>query len=265
MRNIPDDNLAYPVFLTWDTGSTGSGFRLKYESKTYFITAKHVLFDDKNNTRGAKFTFLCQTKDINDDSTILFEADIKKLQETGMVFFHPNYDIAGFLQCNDVDEPDGTYISTSVEGIKILQNSLTSRIVTVNAKNGVAFIDEVLISNDIFLYGYPTSLGLKHSPQFDYAKPLLRKGIVSNVNKKLGTIILDCPVYYGNSGGPVIQVEEINDKIYHKVIGVVSEFIPYTEDWQNRSNGIIHTEWSNSGFSVAVAMDYVYEMLQISK
>jgi len=267
MRNIPEDNLAYPIFLSWDTGSTGSGFRLRHDSKTYFITAKHVLYDNENNFRGNKLELLCQTKDINDDSIFLFEVDIVKLKVAGMVFQHSEYDIAAFLVHTNVEQGQvvGRQTGTTVEGVNLVKKSETSVIITVDAKTAVAFIDEALVANDIFLYGYPTSLGLKHLPQFDYSKPLLRKGIIANVNKKQGTIILDCPVYYGNSGGPVVQVEEIGDKFFHKVIGVVSQFIPYYENWQNLSNGLIHTEVSNSGFSVAVAMDYVFEMLNITK
>jgi hypothetical protein len=41
----------------------------------------------------------------------------------------------------------------------------------------------------------------------------------------------------------------------------VSQFIPYSENWKNLSNGLVHTEISNSGYSVAVAMDYVFEII----
>lgn len=265
MRIIPDDNLAYPVLIRWNNGSSGSGFRLRVDNKTYLITAKHVLYNNENNLLGNNLTLLCQTGDIDDDSTYELEVDMKKLEKNGLTFFHPNYDLAAFLETtNDVKE-DGSYTADTVDGI-IIKRQGRSKIISVNHKTGVALLDKVMISNDIYLYGYPSSLGLKEMPQFDYTKPLLRKGIVASINKNQGTVILDCPVYYGNSGGPVVQIEQVlkTDLINeHKIIGVVTQFIPYSENWKNMSNNLIHQEWSNSGYSVAVAIDYVFEMLNI--
>ncbi len=156
------------------------------------------------------------------------------------------------------------------EGIKILYNTgvvLTTRgrtgIVNVDALNGTKLLEDVLISNDVFLCGYPTSLGIKESHQFDYEKPLLRKGIVANIYKNYGTIIIDCPVYYGNSGGPVIEVEQEGINFHYKIIGVVSQFIPFVEQWVNTKNKLVNTEVSNSGYSVIVSMDKVFELLKM--
>src|SRR6266850_1141239 len=43
--DIPDDNLSYPVLLTWGDGS-GSGFFYNKDDATYLITARHVLFKE---------------------------------------------------------------------------------------------------------------------------------------------------------------------------------------------------------------------------
>src|SRR5436190_19064223 len=70
----------------------------------------------------------------------------------------------------------------------------------------VKHFDEVLTGNDVFVFGYPTSLGLKSDPtrppQFDPSLPPLRKGIVAGKNPRLHTLILDSPIYFGNSGVP---------------------------------------------------------------
>ncbi|HMG82618.1 MAG TPA: trypsin-like peptidase domain-containing protein [Ferruginibacter sp.] len=265
MRNIPDDNLAYPVLITLNTGFAGSGFQLNSGTNTYFITAKHVLFDNNSKIKGASATLICQSKDIDDDSTTILSIDLTKLKLAGQIFTHPTKDVAAIAigHMINLNEKEG-YTTKTIDGVSVTQNSKTP-IVSVDGEKSVAFLKDVLISNDIFLYGYPSSLGLRQSPKFDYEKPLLRKGIVASVNKIQGTIILDCPVYYGNSGGPVVQVRNEGAHIKHDVIGVVSEFIPYSENWKNQSNGITHTEISNSGYSVAVAMDFVYEMLNIKK
>jgi hypothetical protein len=64
---------------------------------------------------------------------------------------------------------------------------------------------DVLISNDVYIFGYPSSVG--HSGQLDHTRPLLRKGIVAGKNEAKNTIILDCPVHQGNSGGLALQID----------------------------------------------------------
>lgn len=95
----------------------------------------------------------------------------------------------------------------------------------------------------------------------------MRKGIIAGVNEINKTILLDCPVFYGNSGGPVIQIDiESNTTLpgltynYH-IIGIVTQFIPYEESWENRNNHLINKEWFNSGYSVAVSIDKVFELI----
>jgi hypothetical protein len=44
-RALPDDNLGYPVLISFDGGVFGSGFYLDTSSALYLVTAKHVLFD----------------------------------------------------------------------------------------------------------------------------------------------------------------------------------------------------------------------------
>jgi len=261
MRSIPDDNLAYPVMIVMNTGSTGSGFLLNTGAELFFVTAKHVLFDDTGNLRGITSTLICQTGDINDNSTTNFAIDFAVLQASANVFNHAAKDVAALKIATIAALPDGSGFNSNLNAGVTIALQGNSQLVSVSAQTSVKLIDDVLISNDIFLYGYPSSLGLKQSPQFDYTKPLLRKGIIANIHKPFGTIILDCPVYYGNSGGPVVQVSSDGLNNRHNVIGVVSQFIPYSENWKNLSNNLVHTEISNSGYSVAVAMDYVFEMI----
>lgn len=259
MRNIPENNFAYPVLVQLDTGSTGSGFFLSTDKKTFLITAKHILFDREGKTRDRKLNLTCQTEDLNDTRIIQYQIDLTKVKPQK----HATADVAaielGLVQKNQADEYSlklhhGVEAKTSADGA-----------VSVDAQNSTKLLDEVLVSNDVFLYGYPSSLGLRNSPQFDYNKPLLRKGIIANLYKDKGTIILDCPVYYGNSGGPVVEVDQNGTEFGHKVIGVVSEFIPFVEEWKNQQNGLVNTEFSNSGYSVAVAMDKVFELIDFKK
>lgn len=263
MRNIPENNLAYSILLKFDTGSSGSSFLLRTDEKVFLITAKHVLFDPKSNLkRGKKIELICQTEDINNEDVVQLSVDLEKID----ILKHPTADI-GAIELASLKEKkqQGIYDIEYCEGVSLL-NKVEPNLVTVSAEDSTKLLKDVLISNDVFLYGYPTSLGLEDSPQFDYSKPLLRKGIVANIYKDFGTIILDCPVYYGNSGGPVVEVEYDGTLFHHKIIGVVVQFIPFKEEWMNtKSNVIQHTEFTNSGYSVAVAMDKVFELINYKK
>jgi len=257
MRNIPDNNLAYPVFIKLDKGGTGSGFLLNTGDKMFLISAKHVFLDDKSNLRGNKAEIDCQTQDINDDSIERLMIDFSVIK----IAVHPTADVAA-IHLGDLKENtgQGNWTLHYLKGVIQTQTGKTGT-VSVNAKLATKKIKDVLISNDVYLYGYPTSLGLTQSPQFDFSKPLLRKGIVANIYKPQGTIILDCPSFPGNSGGPVVEVENDGLQFHHKVIGVVSQFIPHVQSWVNQSNGLVNTEFINSGYSVSVSMDKVFETI----
>jgi len=228
----------------------------------YLITAKHVLFDNLN-LRGNTATLKCPSRIISDPTITIYQVNLEALIQAGEIFQHPTKDIAGFIIGTINPNPAGVgYSINLLNGINLIQQGSTG-VVSVSSTTGIKFINQVLISNDVYMYGYPSSLGIKQSPQFDYTRPLLRKGIIANLYIAQGTIILDCPVYYGNSGGPAVQVEFHGNHYSHHVIGVILQFIPYSENWINQSNNITHTEISNSGYSVALAMDYVFEMLGI--
>lgn len=257
MRNIPDNNLAYPVYIKLDNGGTGSGFLLNTGDKMFLISAKHVFLDHENNLRGGKAEIDCQTNDLNDDSVERLIIDFSVIE----ILKHATADVAAILLGVVKESTEqGKYKLNYSEGVVQVQAGMTAT-VSVDAKKTTKKIKDVLISNDVYLYGYPTSLGLAQSPQFDFSKPLLRKGIVANIYKPQGTIILDCPSFPGNSGGPVVEVEQDGLQFHHKVIGVVTSFIPHVQNWVNQSNGLVNQEFINSGYSVSVSMDKVFETI----
>jgi hypothetical protein len=122
-------------------------------------------------------------------------------------------------------------------------------------------LDKVLISNAVYVFGFPTSIGIQSIPQIEYDRPLIRKGVVAGINEANKTIILDCLIFQGNSGGPVIQAEREAFATKFYVVGVVSQFVPVTETWINSTLSYSNTQVYNSGYSVAVPMDAVLEIL----
>jgi S1-C subfamily serine protease len=110
--------------------------------------------------------------------------------------------------------------------------------------------------------GYPRAIGLKRFAQIEYDKPLLRRGIVAGKNVQRHTIILDCQTNGGNSGGPVIEIDRVS-LVYtqFRIIGIVTQFVP----WLNATLSKQDTTVSNSGYTVAVPIDVIFELTQQTK
>ena len=96
------------------------------------------------------------------------------------------------------------------------------------------------------MVGYPKSLEVTQFNNFDFNRPLARKGIISGTDYEHNTILIDCPSYGGNSGGPII----IRKGEEFKMIGIVSSYVPYIDIWMNLTTNIKNVETSNSGLTV---------------
>jgi V8-like Glu-specific endopeptidase len=256
MRTIPDGYLSISALIKFNTGSSGSGFFYNNGDTIYFFTAKHVLVNAKNERQGNIAEFLSYSADLADTVSNRFTIDVEKAEKNGDFLLHPTHDVAA-IRIGTINDKQSFDI-INLDNV----NSISPKGLAWVVKEGITSYEDVMISNDVFIFGYPGSIGLTNSPQFNYEKPLLRKGIVASKYEKASTIILDCPVYYGNSGGPVIQYD-LNEKrqISYKVIGVVSQFIPYVEQWINNRNSLANTSYLNSGYSVAVTIDKCLELI----
>ncbi len=254
-RSIPDDNLAYPVQLYLDNKESGSGFYLNDGQRLFLVTAGHVLAErtDKGLRLLGKILHISSlSRDGNDKTLNILEMDLSVLVRESRIAFDSEHDVAtivvGFVGKTGAD---GGYSFTFINEVNIISQS-NGGFVSVSIANTMPF-DSVLVANDIYLFGYPSSLNLMQ--QIELERPLLRKGIIAGKNQSRKTIIIDCPVYPGNSGGPVLEVTEHGKQTFgwktvFKVIGIVIEFIPFQEVWT------VH----NSDYSVVVPMDPILEL-----
>jgi hypothetical protein len=175
------------------------------------------------------------------------EVKLTNLFKSGDVKYHPSQDIA-FVKIG---------VFSKVEGQK---DEIVKFKEGITSKRGEGFLGlekdnfkllkDVIVGNPAFVFGYPTSI-TKIDPWLDIKLPLLRKGIIAGKNESLSAIILDCPIFYGNSGGLVIEVEKTSlTETKYKAIGVITNFVPYDIKW-----------FQNSGYSIVVPMDFVEELI----
>jgi V8-like Glu-specific endopeptidase len=251
MRRIPDDNLAYPVLIKIGA-STGSGFFINTVSGTFLVTANHVIQNPQTGQLYASQAEIIAYPKINADSEKnIFSLDLSLLSQAGRIKFDSALDVA-LIQIGLRGTSDAVLMSLPPGVISVRQSQ--TGIVGVSLDT-VRLYADVLISNDVFILGYPISVGIPDFPQIDYSKPLIRSGVVSGKNNELRSIILDCAVYPGNSGGPVIEVETEAFQYKYRVIGVVTQRVPTIVQSSTGANILV-----NSGYSVAASMDRVLEL-----
>ena len=260
IRTAPNDALGFPVKITLNDGTTGIGFYLNDDPFTYLVTAKHTLFIKNSSTLKAKKAELTSYgRDPNDLSPNILQLDLEDMFTTKNLRSHHTHDVA-IGRIGKVEMQNDSEVLKLYKWARSIAWAKTG-IVRVDKKNSTKKFSEVFISNEILVYGYPFSIGLKYIPQLDYNRPLLRKGIVAGVSPKTSSIIIDVGIYGGNIGGPVIEVNrnDINSNL--KLIGLISRTIPYAQEPLNRQGGSSNIGFSNSGYAVAVPVDIILEVL----
>ena len=244
LRAIPDDNLAYPVLVIIGN-TTGSGFYLNTEKATFLVTAKHVLFDPVTKQLNApSATLISYSRDLADTTKNIIKLDLTVLQADKDLVSRPSVDVVVVKVFDAGDStPKGRLITTRA-GVTVASFAALG-VLGVDSK-AVKRFDQVLTGNDVMVFGYPTSLGL------------LRKGIVAGTNPATKFLVLDCPVYFGNSGGPVLELDRQSFGTKLSIIGVVDQYVPFVQ--QAGSQTIAMQVQTNSGYSLAIPMDSVLEL-----
>jgi len=316
-RDIPDNNLAYPVLLLSKTEAdkieSGSGFFYNKENAVYLITARHVLFKDtlvkmaerfpipkllrhkirwqgaeergtfllvfsgvmldgerqelirlapnsdsyrkaidqlyeesqKLKLKSNETTLFSYPARIDDTGVNRFEVRLASLFDSGKIKYHPSSDVA-LINIGTPEKSGGRERTKLSEAIAVKEGHGFIGL----GKDNFKLYKDVLVGNRVFVFGYPTTL-TAINPWLDVKLPLLRKGVVAGKNAQLKAIILDCPAFGGNSGGLVIESEQMSVSTFnYKAIGVITNYVPYQQEWVE-----------NSGYSVAVPMDFVEELI----
>jgi hypothetical protein len=268
MRYIPDDNLSYPVLIQLENGSSGSGFYLRSKNNLYFVTAHHVIFEVKDGlsdfsliSKNSKL--ISYSKDIAIKEPIVCSLNLEEAKNQGLIKFKGGTDVV-IIKIAEL-EPILNTVNFTINTLSvfiIISKNISALLVWVNESLFKPY-DQVMISNEVILFGYPNSLG--RGTQIDPLRPLLRKGIVAGKNDTNRTIILDCPVYYGNSGGLVVEIEETENAVRKMFcIGVVSQFVPFDEKLLSLQHRTINVSVENSGYSIVIPIDTIISLFNIS-
>jgi hypothetical protein len=272
-RAIPDDNLSYPVRIDLsDCGIKnqtvqGSGFFVNTGTAEYLVTARHVLFNTNELPQPGKgLSLLCKkaelrsySKNPKEKQQNVLQLDLEKLYNENNVKAHSTKDVAVVHMGVNVTKPDGTYAMTLFPEVTVVA-AAPSGVLSAGLDSLKQF-DDVLVSNDVYVLGYPSSIGIQQVPQIDYNTPLIRKGIVAGINQSNKTIVLDCLTFFGNSGGPVLQSSPLGLGHRLDVIGVVSQYVPFAEVLVNTTMSYSNTQFRNSGYSIAEPVDGVLELI----
>jgi V8-like Glu-specific endopeptidase len=85
----------------------------------------------------------------------------------------------------------------------------------------------------------------------------LKRGSIASISDNYRTLIIDCPVYKGNSGGPVFLERKSFEKYSLKLIGIVIELIPFFNQTASKKDVAIQ----NSNYAVVTPIDYALKLM----
>lgn len=131
------------------------------------------------------------------------------------------------------------------------------------------FESEGVVEGDpVFVLGFPMGIA---GTQKKYA--IVRGGVIARVDREIvketGGFLIDCPVFPGNSGGPVIlrpagvSLVGTSDRSNTHVIGIVSSYVPFIDTAISQQTGRPRVTFEeNSGLTNVIPLDVVNELVK---
>ena len=264
-QSFPEEIIRTAVLIE-TTNEYASGFYYEDSLYIYFVTARHAIVEKIYTYSTTKQDSLILKQNnivcksyprdpIKGEQNIL-NVDLKTANSLGKIKAHHSHDIV-IIKLGSIEK---TANNTLINYYPFVVKTKSSRIDPFGGIH-IQKYDSVHVGDKIYIFGYPTSLGIKKSPQYDFQRPLLRSGIIAGKSFKEKTFIIDCPSFPGNSGGPVVVEVPSETGSVFKLIGLIVEFIPYEEQWKNTRNNLINTQLYNSGYSVVEPIDYMFDLI----
>jgi hypothetical protein len=163
-----------------------TGVFLSESNKLFLVTAAHCLFDNSNMTNcntliGPTALLTSYTSDFE---TNILRVDLKTLQSEGRVKRHASHDVA-VIMIGEMEDlgTNGFRIPFPEEVF-----SLTGQWQHMNSFNveyNCTTFTNLNEGDESFILGYPRELFNQQIPdEIDFESPLIRKGIISQINSK---------------------------------------------------------------------------------
>lgn len=256
-QNEINDVGSNAVLIQTKVGS-GSGFYLAdtVAKKLFLVTASHVLVNPTNNMLlSDTILFISYKKNSQKDARDSFSVALLPAFRNEAF----NYDIptdVAVIKIASFNSGGAIIYPQYVKKVSMSNTRLTHFSFT-----DTKLIDSLNTIENAYTIGYPKSLSLDYN--FDFNRPLIRSGIVSGIDLVKRKIIIDCPTYQGNSGGAVFVTDIFGGN--SKIIGLVSQFVPFEEKWFNQAYRYSNTNIYNSGYTVVTPIDNVLAIASILK
>lgn len=251
-------NIRSNAVLAQFNNSSGSGFYIQDSGHIYFATARHVVINPKtNNPYEDSLTLISYRQDVESDDKIVLRLSVNAAMATGNLKMDVGNDIL-LIRIAVFHKIDSLGYGPIVYFPFCTRLGHSSKINSWPTKDILNF-GQIDAGTEIYIIGYPKSLGLQG--KFDLDRPLFRRGIVAGKDKKFHRIIGDAAVYFGNSGGMVVEL--YYDKAgtpSMQLIGLVSEYIQFNDALVDLQGNLRNVDYKNSGYSVIVPADEIIDM-----
>ncbi len=243
---------------------TGSAFYMGDSLSIYLVTAYHVLFNLSDNSLiDDTLIMISYRQDVETDRKDSFKVSLVNALKTSQLKADIKNDVVAIklAQIVPIDTIGNALLKYQSF---VLRTGPSSRI------NGwpmelCSGLSEIESGSDIYIVGFPRSLGLQG--RFDLDRPLFRRGIIAGKDYAYKRIIGDGAVYFGNSGGMVLGLvydHKLKDFGF-KLIGLVSEYIPYNDILYDNKMIARSVDYKNSGYSVIIPIDFIIPVIKSIK
>lgn len=256
----------------------GTGFLFVTDKWSYVVTAKHIIISTKRKDKEPEkmdFIFdrirlLWHAEGYKEEIPMIIHVDLNKAYVSSAVYLSDRDIVAiktaRFLGDGTALFPPG--IQNISQEIEEYDSKLTPRTTVLVMKKDCISFEEIELTADVIFFGFPSSL--RRFPlifggelQFDPEWPLFRKGMIAGKNKSNRTLIIDGEVHEGNSGGPVFQIiQDSPTQKKFKLIGLITEFVPYVSISRNERGLPTSFNIQNAGYSIVEPIDKVVELIE---
>ena len=235
---------------------SGSGILVRDTNSIHLITAKHVIFNEKDTFKtllSSNAIVQFYVHDFERDSANVIIINLQLAQKDNRLRKDSIHDIC-ILTIAKVEKETG-YIKYD-NGVFRLGHNVRYDQYYLD-QNSIITKNDLYLGEDVFVVGFPGSIGLKKIPQFDYDKPLLKRGAIASTSDKYDNFIIDCSVFHGNSGGPVFLERKDFNNYKLRLIGIASQYIPLLNETLSKKDITVQ----NSGYAVIVPIEYALKLI----